>query len=701
MDQPRRQFLAETEDLIEQIFADLDELREGQDDGKLQRELVDATFRRLHRVKGSAASFGLDGLSEIAHEFETLLSALRAGQVPISEAVLDTCESATTALSESLSLAASGIVEPSRRELFERIQALSQVSPRKTITSTTDIETILHKLPLEMWQLLTDGEKSRLVRVVEEGAQLCVIATSFDITSFDEQFYGLKEKLAQHGEVIASSPVIDAERSDKINFRILFASNADVHDVEADLSDISGVSLAQITNTEGARAPGGEDKTMPATASLAAVNSSVSNFIRTDLDELDRLISSTHKLSRLTAKALDMALAPASARPPAGSELVQINAEIRQSFLSVENELINLRMVSLGPILQRAARAGRAAARLSNKEIDFEIVGTNLRLDKLLRDAIADPLVHLVRNAVDHGIETEPARAESGKNRRGLVRIEAVNEGSQTRVRVTDDGCGVDPVIVARVASAMGIIDPSRVVDMDRSLRLIFRPGFSTLSSASTVSGRGVGLDVVETAVEQVGGEVRVSSEPGRGSIFEIRLPVTFGLLRSTIVVSGNNRYCIDASQVVRTAKIDAARMDARPSETVQPDASLRSEKGMLPLMRLSELLGQASDATPATSQLNVITCELSMGGAGEIENRRAPEHSKGEHMRGEVSGTLNRKKLIDIVVDDVEGTEEVLVRNLGHHAARWYGIAGATELRDGTVALVLDLPRLLSDAGR
>lgn len=701
MDQPRRQFLAETEDLIEQIFADLDQLREREDDGKLQRDLVDSIFRRLHRVKGSAASFGLDGLSEIAHEFETLLSALRAGRVSISEAVLDTCESATTALSESLSLTASGIVEPSRRDLFERIQALSQVSPRKAITNTADIETVLHKLPFEIWQLLSDEEKGRLVRVVKEGAQLCVIATSFDITSLDEQFYGLKEKLAQHGEVIASSPAVDAERSDKINFRILFAANADVHNVEADLGDISGVSLVQITNTEGASAPAVEDKAMPPTAGLAGVNSSVSNFIRTDLDELDRLISSTHQLSRLTAKALDMALAPASARPPAGSGLEQLNAEIRQSFLSVENELINLRMVSLGPILQRAARAGRAAARLSDKEIDFEVVGTNLRLDKLLRDAIADPLVHLVRNAVDHGIETGPARAESGKNRRGLVRIEAVNEGSQTRVRVTDDGCGVDPELVARVASTMGIVDPGRVVDMDRSLRLIFRPGFSTLSSASTISGRGVGLDVVETAVEQVGGEVRVSSEPGRGSIFEIRLPVTFGLLRSTIVVSGNNRYCIDAGQLVSIARIDADRIDPGQIETMQPDASLRPEKRMLPLVRLSELLGQASDATSENSQLIVLTCELFMGGAGEIENRRALDHSKGEPLSGEAAGIINKKKLIDIVVDDVEGTEEVLVRNLGHHAARWYGIAGATELRDGTVALVLDLPRLLSDAGK
>ena len=196
-------------------------------------------------------------------------------------------------------------------------------------------------------------------------------------------------------------------------------------------------------------------------------------------------------------------------------------------------------MVSLGPTLQRAARAGRAAARLNEKQVDFEVVGSDLRLDKLLCDAIADPLVHLVRNAVDHGIETPDARIAAGKPERGKVLIEAAKVGGKTRVRVTDDGRGVDPEAVSRVASQLGIVAEKDSLDMTRTLRLIFRPGFSTLLEASTVSGRGVGLDIVETEVELVGGEVRVSSDPGKHTIFELRLPGTFSLLNSTVVKSG------------------------------------------------------------------------------------------------------------------------------------------------------------------
>lgn len=679
MDQPGRQFLAETEDLIEQIFVDLDGLRESRDAGR-QRQLVDGVFRRLHRIKGSAATFGLDGLSEIAHEFESLLSAIRAGRVVANDNVLDTCESAASALSESLSLVASGVIEPSRRSLFERIHALAPAAEQNAAAQQLNVDAILNRLPPAVWQSLTDDEKQRLARCISQGTHLCVVSTTFDITSFEEPFYSLKEMLAKHGEVIASSPVVDAERSDKINFRILFAG-ANLENVSTEVRDFPGVSVQRVDSAEVSapltrEAHGAASQVLP-----REIAPPVSNFIRTDLDDLDRLISSTHELFRITSQALDLAVSARGVH--ARDELTLLNDEIRRSFLSVEDELINLRMVSLGPVLQRAARAGRAAARVSIKEIDFEIEGTTLRLDKLLCDAIADPLVHLVRNAVDHGIESAAARVETGKRQRGRVRIEAASIGGQTRVRVIDDGRGIDIARVTQAANELGIVDSNRVVDMDRSLRLIFRPGLSTLATASTISGRGVGLDVVETAVEQVGGEIRVSSEPGRGSIFEISLPVTFGLLRTTIVRVGEQHYCIDADQVITTSQIYTADI-----VTDDNGETLQSARGPIQLLRLSELLDESMVAITLTHPLCVITCELP-------EGRSATSPGLASERRD--NQPLDGRKRIGIVADQLEGTEEVLVRNLGHHAGRWFGIAGATEFQDGTVALVLDLPRLLS----
>ncbi len=664
MDQSQRQFLAETEDLIEQIFADLDELREKANDRRARRDLVDRIFRRIHRVKGSAASLGLEGLSEIAHEFESLLGAVRTGRLVVDNDVLDTCESAGIALFESLHLASSGVIEPSRRALFERIQVLAQGNSAK---AGPDIGSVRDNLPYEISQSLTGDEKHRLEQAVEEGDDLYVVTTSFDIVSFDEEFSRLKEKLAARGEVIATSPMVDAERADKINFQILFAGRSNLEVADPDLISFAGLVVRKIASKPETPASGykAEENSLVAGLRLTP-GASLSNFIRTDLDDLDRLISSTHDLFRATANALDLALSHPHVSNEFQEELERLDVQIKRSFLSVEEKLIGLRMVSLAPVLQRAARAGRAAARLTNKEIDFEVVGSNLKLDKLLSDAIADPLIHLVRNAVDHGIETPQQPTQSPERKRGLVRIEVTSEGRQTCVRVTDNGRGVDPELISQAAIKLGVIGKDTLLDMDHSVRMLFRPGFTTLSSASTISGRGVGLDVVETAVEHVGGELRVSSQSGRGSTFEIRLPATFGLLRSTMVASGGNSFCIDSGHVVKIEVIAASQI-----EKSEDKEALRSESGVLSVVRLRELLGQPADETVSTDLVHIIACEF-------------PE--KGTH----------RRERVGIVVDKVVGSEEVLVRNLGRHSSRWPGIAGATELRDGTVALVLDLPRLI-----
>ena len=194
MDQTEREFLVDIEALVEHIFADLEGLRATKTEGRARRELIDQVFRRVHSVKGSAASSGLEVVSHIAHEFENLLDEVRAGRVLIDDAVVDTCESATEALSESLRLAASGIVEPSRRALFDRLQAAARASTAPSTLS--DNEAILKNIPFELWESLTEAEKHQFLSIVAEGSPLFVVATSFDIGNFDAEFSRLKEKLA-------------------------------------------------------------------------------------------------------------------------------------------------------------------------------------------------------------------------------------------------------------------------------------------------------------------------------------------------------------------------------------------------------------------------------------------------------------------------------------------------------------------------
>jgi two-component system chemotaxis sensor kinase CheA len=666
MDQAQREFLLQIEELVEQIFSALDELRATTKDGPARRELIDLIFRRVHSVKGSAASCGLEVVCQIAHEFENLLDEVRAGRVCIDKAVVDTCESATEALSESLSLAASGIVEPSRRALFERLQAAGQRNLADTPASESDADAILSEVPLEIRQALTAPEKQRLVSIVKEGSPLFVVTSSFDIGDFDTQFFRLKTKLAEAGEVISTSPAVADDRPEQINFRVLYASDGDPFAIRAAVTEFGRVDFKEVARIETGHVPRPSETDEPSPTASAPAGTSVSiaslsNFVRTDLDKLDRLISANDELLRTTATALDLAISQPLPHP-IKAELLDANQRIRSSLMSVADDLINLRLVSLGPTLQRAARAGRAAARLAGKEIDFEIRGSEILLDKLIVDAMADPLIHLVRNAVDHGIETVAERTRAGKPARGTVRIETLSEGSQSRLRVADDGRGVDPLLIAAAATRLGIPASDPPLDIERSLRLIFRPGFTTLTTATGVSGRGVGLDVVETTVEQMGGELRVSSEPNLGTTFEIRLPVTFGLVTTNVVVSNGNRYCIPAAQTLGIDAIDL--VDGASGANQLPQVSLR------------DLLGQPDADEDSSTQLHLITCQYTDERAG--------------------MGSQEIKRL-GIVVDRVEGPQEVLVRSLGRHAGRWYGIAGATELKDGTVALVLDLPRLLA----
>jgi chemotaxis protein histidine kinase CheA len=321
VDQTQREFLVQIEELVEQIFADLDELRDAQTNdratsrGRGGRQLIDRIFRRVHSIKGSAASCGLEVVSQIAHEFENLLDEIRAGQVLVDDAVIDTCESATEALSESLSLAASGIVEPSRRALFDRLQAAAQSRLGKTGKASAppggDTQAVLKNVPFEIWQSLTEPEKQRLVNIVAEGSPLFVIVTSFDIGNFDAQFFLLKEKLAEFGEVISTSPAVDDQHRDRINFRILYASDANLQDIKAAVVDLCEVVFNEIASAASEPGSIGDEETsggVSAPRYTPPSLASLSNFVRTDVDKLDRLISSTHELLRTTSNALELAL---------------------------------------------------------------------------------------------------------------------------------------------------------------------------------------------------------------------------------------------------------------------------------------------------------------------------------------------------------------------------------------------------------
>lgn len=643
MEETQREFLAEAEDLVEQLLSDIDELRLKQSEGRARRELLDRIFRHVHSVKGLGASAGFMRLSEEAHEFEGLLASVRSGYITLDDTVLESFDTAAGSLSDFLQ----------RPEIEPPVESCQPKHvARQTNKRQDEIEAILNELPHNVWESLNEAEKHKLYETLIEGAVLFLVETSFDVANFEEHFDQLRTLLERTGDLISTAPTVDSSHSDKINFRILYARGDSLTTIQQEISGIPGVTVAEVERSTTQGAPDAQQRPY----------GSLANFIRTDLEDLDDLISTTHELFRATTETVEFAMVN-SPQDQLQRELAERDDRIRQAFRGLEEQIIRLRMVPVDRILQRAARAGQSAARYRNRDVEIEVLGGLARIDKVLCDAIADPLVHLVRNAVDHGIENPEDRLRAGKLPAGKVTIQFSSEGSQNRIRVADDGRGIDRVAISEAAAAQGLIEEGVVVDLDKALRLIFRPGFSSVESATGISGRGVGLDVVECAIEQVGGDLRVATEPGAGTTFEIRLPVTVGLLDSIAVHSAGSRYLLPANVVLTAIGLD--------QEHVEDDSGFVSwDSEEVHLLPLYELLGQpAAEVKPSSA----LICEF-------VE-----------------AGTDNRFRRLAIGVESVTSPEQVLVRSLGRHAARWPGVAGASELRDGSIAIVLDLPGLVS----
>ena len=697
-----REFLAGAEDLFEALFADLKLLRGRREDGRARRELVARVFRHVHTIKGTASAAGLAEVGRLAHEFETLLEALRAGRVAADDDVLDASEDAIEAMSTLIAGAARGRAAAAPPELVERLRLLASAGVVASdergggvpdahgvgdaCTSAAGAG-ILDELPDDLAASLGEDEARHLREAVGEGARPLALTVDFALADFDERFRELSRALSKTGEIISTLPGA-AAAADALNFRIVYASAAPREEVEqliapfgATLIDergpkegaAAGEDLAPsvFEETEGVAAGPGEESEEGVGAESSSSPSSLSRLtmlVRVPLGVLDELISDTHELFAEVSGALEGAL-ESLPEGEARAELEAASPLVRRGFVALEERLTGLRMVPVRQALERAARVGVNAARAAGREVEFETAGGDVRLDRSLAEAVSDPLLHLVRNAVHHGVEAAEERRAAGKPARGRVRLEAAAEGARVLLRVTDDGRGVDVERVARAALRRGLLEAGASLTERQALRLIFRPGFSTAAEVSDASGRGVGLDVVERMVEAAGGEMRVWSRAGAGATFELRLPTTLALVPAIVVRACGQAYCLDAGHVAGagTARLAGAR-DQRGRTLVAWDGDA------LPFVSLRELLGADDDN------------DADAAAGGEVRVIVSSEGAEAEARAGRVA----------VGVEDFEERGEVLVRWLGRHATRWRGVGGAAELPDGTVALLLDLPRLL-----
>ncbi len=702
-DEILQDFLVEAGEILELLGEQLVDLEQSPED----YDLLNAVFRGFHTIKGGAGFLAIDALVGVCHRAEDVFNILRQGQRKVDARLMDVVLEVVDVVNDMFDSIRQGIdPPPAGQELLEQLAQLAHPESEDAVAETA--ETAVEApaaVPAEAATPdadsaekgdLTDTEFEALLDAVQSPGEAPAPANDSDDISEDE-FEALLDDLhgkGKHGGVVSTgdAPIEDATAnitpapdSDDISEEEFDALLDELHGkgkhgalqdsapavepepvVEPDEKPKpvaappaeSSEPVPAAVKTETPAAVPAVAKTPPPAPAASKAKPPAETTVRVDTQRLDdimnmvgELVLVRNRLSTLKAAMNDDDVANAV------GNLDVVTADLQLAVMKT-------RMQPIKKVFGRFPRVVRDLARSLKKEIDLTMEGEDTDLDKNLVEALADPLVHLVRNAVDHGVETPDEREAAGKPRQGTVLLTAAQEGDHILLSITDDGKGMDANVLRKKAVEKGMMDEeaaSRLDDRD-CYNLIFHPGFSTKSEISDVSGRGVGMDVVKTRISQMNGSVEVDSVLGEGSRIVIKLPLTLAILPTLMVVLGEQPFALPLASVVEIFNLDLSR-----TNVVDGQLTIMVRERALPLFYLNKWL---------------------------IENGTL-ESETGE-IKGHVVVVNVGNVQIGLVVDYLIGQEEVVIKPLGALLQGIDGMAGATITGDGKIALILDIPGLM-----
>jgi two-component system, chemotaxis family, sensor kinase CheA len=596
-------------------------------------EPVGGLFRAVHTVKGMAATMGYARVTDVAHRMENVLDLLRRGAHSPTDDLLQVLFRARDALEQAVELSAVGRErELALAEIVADLdQAAAGLRGAGPARATPSAPPAAPPPPVE------PGAAGRLVRValrheapLKGGRALVVLKKA--------------ERLGTVQDITPSPAAFETDDFDgRFSFRLETSAPAD--EIERALraaGDVEDVSV------------GGEEASERRVGVEAAlVEGGRSRHIRVDLRRLDALMDLIGELVTARGRLNELA---AERRDP-GVDDVAIH--ISRLSADLQAEIIQARMTPVWQVFDRFPRLVRDLARELGKQVTFRVEGKEIELDRTILDELGDPLLHLLRNAVDHGIEPPDERRRRGKKPEGEIVLAAVRERASVAITVADDGRGIERSKVLERAKRERVVDEhTETLTDDQLLRVLGRPGFSTAEQVTSVSGRGVGIDVAITRIRALGGSIEIRSEPGAGTTFVLRLPVTLAIVRALIASVGSERYALPLAYVAETVELSAAA-----TTTVEGREAIVLRDRVVPLVRLRRLLGVTGDAPPARAPIIVL----------EMGERRA-----------------------GLVVDGMLGQQEVVVKGFDAPRGTLPVFSGATIMGDGIPALILDAGGLL-----
>lgn len=627
--------------------------------------LVNEIFRSAHTLKGMAATMGFEDIASLTHQMENVLDQMRNNQIAISTELIDILFRAIEYLEEMVSAISEG--GDGKKDVTALVSQLKQIQKGAAVSEIASTTTGAGT-PLTIE--LDDNQVTVVDRAKEEGFHVYQITVSLtdDCMLKAVRAYMVIEVLENQGELIKIIPSMEAMEVDEMeqDFSLVLFSKVESEEIKTQILKVSEIKDVEVSayETESlsiikqeAKAENPEtNESSNEKNTLQGTDTSSSKTIRVNLDRIDELMNLFEEV------VIDRSRLEVIAQHIDNKDLQETVEHMTRVSSDMQGLILTMRMVPVEQVFNRFPRMVRGLAKDLHKEINLEIIGAKTELDRTVIDQIGDPLVHLIRNSVDHGIELPSVRKQAGKAEEGKLTLRAFHSGNHVFIEIEDDGAGINREKVAAKAIENGLltIEQSETCSDDVIAKLILASGFSTADRVSDVSGRGVGLDVVKNKIESLGGQISIASKQGQGSKFSIELPLTLSILSALLVEVQSETYAIPLSSIIETALLKEEQI-----LYIHGQKAMDFRGKVIPLTSLTEVFDIPDNKASKEKYHAIVIVK------------------KGEKMTG-------------LIVNLFIGQREVVLKSLGDYMGDVIAISGATILGDGEVALIIDPDALI-----
>jgi two-component system chemotaxis sensor kinase CheA len=717
-DRAREEFLSEAQEIVEGLGRDLLAIDEGLRSGRVDPSLINDVFRAVHTLKGLAGLFGANRMASLSHELEEVLDRLRLGKLELTHLVLDLLFRSVELYGAILQAEKDG-----REQALPQVDELVRDLNRHAGGATPPSPGGQYELDPGLLAVLTEYEEHRLRANIAQGLRLYRLRVQFQLATIDQALEELKSTAKPHGEIITYLPTGAGADADSIELDIIMASSLSGDELRRALAN-SSIDLEEIAKRPAppsASAPmapilpasplpvnmpasgHGHGSIAPPSRKDGPISGqgggehgtlrSVAQTVRVDIQKLDHLMNIVGELSivRTSMRRLVERLSALQLERELKDDIRRLERTFDRHLDTMQKGILEVRMVPLGQVFDKLARVVRQISREADKLVNLVITGAETEVDKLIVEELSDPLMHMIRNAIDHGIESRSEREAVGKPALGTIALNAFQKGNHVVIEIEDDGRGINAQRLLDASVRRGILteDEARNQSRQEVLNLVFVPGLSTKSGVSEISGRGVGMDVVKTNISKLGGVIDLQSEEGIGTKVTVTLPITLAIISALIVTVEDRSFAIPLANVQEALVLDPASV-----RTIDGREVVTLRGNTLQLCRLSRLFSLEADAPGSSNNWGPMLGPGHSPPRGQSVASRRSQRAARQYV---VVAAVGARRL-GLVVGTLDGERDIVIKALGRSLKGVRGFAGASELGDQRIALVIDAPLLVEE---